>query len=84
MKNALPTGPHGSCVSVLKLAVKEKITHSESKTASERKVSALYDCNEMQNSTKKWFLELRLVPDAKTRHQYANSHLNAKQSVGHE
>lgn len=27
MKNALPTGPRGSCVSVLKLAVKEKKSH---------------------------------------------------------
>lgn len=47
----------------------KKITHSESKTATERKVSALYDCNAMQNSIRKWFLEFRLASDAKTRHQ---------------
>lgn len=28
MKNVLPTGPHGSCVSMLKLAVKEKKSHT--------------------------------------------------------
>lgn len=31
---------------------RKKITHSESKTAPERKVSALYGCNAMQNSTR--------------------------------
>lgn len=41
----------------------------ESKTATERKVSALYDCNVVQNSTKTWFLEFRLVSDAKTSHE---------------
>lgn len=54
-EKCLPTGPHGSCVSMLKLAVKEKKSHTESKTAPERKVSALYGCNAMQNSTRNGF-----------------------------
>jgi len=41
------SGPHGSCVTVLKLAAK---IHYESKTASWRKVFALYDFNAMQTT----------------------------------